>query len=144
MASTVKLKSDEEWIMEWACVPAMSRTDSVSGAPSPSPSWKSSQDQMAPTEFIPSGTAGRDWGIRGFYTVLQETWWRLYFWMIVWSALSYGSPCNSCLRLWDWKSLHFTMLPEQDASRGNNKICFQTSSVLTLILPIIWWEKVSV
>lgn len=33
----------------------MSRTDSVSGAPSPSPSWKSSQDQMAPTEFIPSG-----------------------------------------------------------------------------------------
>ena len=33
----------------------MSRTESVSGAPSPSPSWKSSQDKMAPTEFIPSG-----------------------------------------------------------------------------------------
>ena len=32
-----------------------SRTDSVSGAPSPSPSWKSSREKMALTEFIPSG-----------------------------------------------------------------------------------------
>ena len=32
-----------------------SRTDSVSGGPSPSLSWESSQEKMAPTEYIPSG-----------------------------------------------------------------------------------------
>lgn len=114
-------------------------------APTPNPSWKSSRDKMAPAEFIPSGQQEEDGGICGFYPVLQETCYRLYFWKTVQSALSDGSHHDSYLKdmsLWKshiwlccWKKIHLGEIIH---------LVSKNSFALTLILPMPWRSSASI
>lgn len=92
---------------------------------------------MTPAEFIPSGQQEENGGICAFYPVLQETFYRLYFWMTVQSALSDGSHSDSCLKAMRlWKS-HISLCCQNMMHAGETIYLVSiNSSVLTFMLPI--------